>query len=363
MVGDSTMAELFDDLAVAVDELMGVRSSMKPIFGRTSGYHNRCHSWREGSLVICFASAARKDPYGQRPPGSRRLNRTGDGGLEPHACRQQPHFEEFFLADAMECLTEWTPSSKEPAIFVTNVGLHHNEERSLRSQADGLVRWWSRTTTSTSALRDRPCLLWLQTLPQHFPTPDGTYQRKWLFDEQCGTVAQTSHPDQVRRGDGLGCKRIQTLGGSRQRFNDVTDSIVKAAGIPTIHSWAVAAPDWDEHPGCTCVPYHWTALNATSASARGVPSSSPSSDWRGNQYVGSNATMETRACGWRGMDYVKRRVLDCSHYRRRPRPSDSDGGIDVAGRGHNMSIVSTLSHSYASVLIVMLAGLQQQCKL
>jgi len=155
----------------------------------------------------------------------------------------------------MECL-EALGCIAPDAVVVANIGIHFNEPAALQKQVSSFIRWHAGARGNGTLIGRRPCVLWRQTLPQHFPTHDGTYQRGWLFDEACGLQGFPTSQS--------GCVPVPpALNSSQQRFNDVTDGMVSAAQIPAIASWNLAASLWKEHPGCIVKPLAWTSANLT----------------------------------------------------------------------------------------------------
>ena len=329
LIGDSVSAELFEQLSDSVASSFNQSASNRPLFARSPSYHNRCNIWKAHGLKLCFVSTARKNPYDPRPAGTLRVNRSSiDGKVQPNACKL-PHFEEYSLGDTMECLLGMNAIART-SIVVINVGLHHNEESSLRAQVGGFTSW---LRSARAAPKPLPCLMWLQSLPQHFPTPDGTYRKSWLFDEQCAASNAHSRANlsTFLTGDGRGCVplSLDQLGNSRQRFNDVTDAIVSEVKLPIVESWRVVVDHSQDHPGCVCVPKLWRSESSTSDSRS-----------RGE-------------CGLGGFAATKRRVLDCSHYKRWESSS--------AGRQQRPLAEARISPAYAKVLFAIVSAAQHHC--
>ena len=322
-IGDSVSQYLFDDLSDRLTATLHTKPTVVPFVGFINAtYHQHCHQWKSPPPIfqLCFASAARKDPASTRPAGSLRVQRTSNGDLLPGACdKVVDSFEEYSIGDSMECLLARGSLAKE-SVAIVNFGLHHNEESSLRDQANGFVQWLSSARRAAAASNgpSLPCLLWMQSLPQHFPTPDGTYRRNWLFDEKCNTnSANSSALTLATIGDGSGCAPLPRglPSGSQQRFNDMTDGIIADVGLPAIGAWRLAAEHWDEHSGCICYPTAWINRSATAVS-------------------------KTHC----GQMWFKRHVLDCTHFQRPQR---------------RMRVHVTFAH--AKVLRATLEAVRQHC--
>jgi hypothetical protein len=106
--------------------------------------------------------------------------------------------------------------------------------QSLAPHVNGLIAW----AEERRKTQEQPCLVWRQTLPQHFATPDGVYQK--------------NHPALTIRDRSKGCCEPHELGArGGQKFNDVTDELLKAAGIRIAPLYRAFVPLYKQHLGCS----------------------------------------------------------------------------------------------------------------
>jgi hypothetical protein len=114
------------------------------------------------------------------------------------------------------------------------LGVHHNDpEKTLAPNLESLFRWNSEISS-----HNKPILLWRETTPQHFPTISGTFEKDNM--KKCHRVSETN------------CKAIisKSRPGSKQKFNDLSNPRVQAAGIPIVEVFDVMKPFWFLHQDC-----------------------------------------------------------------------------------------------------------------
>ena len=142
----------------------------------------------------------------------------------------------------MECVSEMGLIGSNDVV-VANAGVHHNDVRTLKANVIHFLSWWQQTAA-------RPCVLWRQTLPQHFDTANGTYspvasltskERLWLVkDWKFEAFREIHHSPNC-------CKPVHQ---PSQKFGATADPLIAQAGIPIIDLYQVGAPLWWAHTGC-----------------------------------------------------------------------------------------------------------------
>jgi hypothetical protein len=112
--------------------------------------------------------------------------------------------------------------------YVSASGVHHNNPgETLAPNLDSFFGW-------LKGEGPKPIVLWRETLPQHFDTPDGTFQK--------GNQKRCVHNRDVL------CKPIKVSG--EQKFNSFSNPRVAAFGIPIVEVFDMVKPYWYLHRGC-----------------------------------------------------------------------------------------------------------------
>ena len=207
-----------------------------------------------GSVRLCFLSAGR---YG----GKRRLSATDSSsclGAERQWIRttsRSPWLSGFFadvdLGDTMRCLTS-TGAVGAGDLIVANAGLHYNDLALLRTSVLSLLAWHQETPAA-----QRPCTIWRETLPQHWNTADGTFDKIWVDKEAARMLPYCCKPlasmeELQHTGPGRPANR------SLQKWNDLANPLV-AGRMPILRLFRSFEPLYDQHfgPGCgDCT--HWS---------------------------------------------------------------------------------------------------------
>ena len=139
----------------------------------------------------------------------------------------------FTVGDALECVT--TLSLVKPRdLVLINAGVHHalRPRWTIPENVRALAEWLRAGKPNT-----RPCVVWRESLPQHFVTLDGTF-----FTFHRCAQGSTSSP---------GCGPISAAGlASGQRYNLAALAALNSTHIPVAKVFAPTAPFWWEHPGC-----------------------------------------------------------------------------------------------------------------
>jgi hypothetical protein len=128
---------------------------------------------------------------------------------------------------------------------LVNAGVHHSKdpEMSLRLNVVEAVRWYKGFESQAS----RPCVIWKQTLPQHFHSADGGYVAANIHD-----VSKVKFDALMSRPGGC-CAAIpknSTTPSCCQRFNALADPLVKEAEIPHVDIYKALATVPFLHNGC-----------------------------------------------------------------------------------------------------------------
>jgi len=207
VVGDSTSATLAADLGWHWTRLLGDAhlSVLWPqhnetiyedipsgLTARTPGLKAsrpveavRCRSWSRppqlasaaaARLRLCVVSCGYKGyTFPPQQAGSLRVRRTdvleehGVGPVDRRACATVVDWMFYNVGDTVEHALELVAANDE---LLVNTGVHHTFETtaSIRSNLRALLNWHAAVP-----LRRRPCLVWRETMPQHFQTPTGEY--------------------------------------------------------------------------------------------------------------------------------------------------------------------------------------------
>jgi len=128
------------------------------------------------------------------------------------------------LGDAVACLQHVKLISSGD-VLVVNAGVHHSQKSTLQANVNHFVDWHS------AAFPNAPCTLWRQTLPQHFPTENGTYSKVFAAS------------------DLKTCLPLHLPAWTEQWFNDAVDGIINKTRIPIIKLWREFSSSWNMHAG------------------------------------------------------------------------------------------------------------------
>ncbi|KAL1520697.1 hypothetical protein AB1Y20_022266 [Prymnesium parvum] len=246
-VGDSVMRQTAVDLLLAVRFYREATRRAPAPAHVTLAANVHCYVWVAEACRVCFlraarqASAARGHTAGHG--GTLRVPRDAIGRVNSTYCA---HVElaAHDLGDALACAATFLALDARD-VLVVNAGVHHNEPHaSLRANVRSFLRW----RDAAAAARAAPCVLWRETFPTHFASPDGTFpaepRLRRALDLRCNTTANHCAPfsrqlmDEVRRG------------ATRQKFNDAANPLLKAAGVPILRVFLAAAALYDVHVEC-----------------------------------------------------------------------------------------------------------------
>lgn len=189
-----------------------------------------------------------------------RLGKSGHFHVTREACadaisRRNPYLE---IGDAAACLT-LVGLTRHDDVLVVNSGLHHNADpnRTLTSSVTRLATWHRNAVKQQQA----PCMLWMETLPQHFDSWDGRYiapssseaptnvtDKEGLYSQWPSNGNEVDPRCQCRP---LDVARDQN--GHHQRFNDISSPLISQAGISMIHVYSLLVQRWDLHLGCRMI--------------------------------------------------------------------------------------------------------------
>jgi hypothetical protein len=103
----------------------------------------------------------------------------------------------------------------------------------LASHVNGLVNWVQEQKQKQTA----PCVLWRQTLPQHFHTQTGIYGESHSVLDQA-------------RGKGC-CTPLEEAQQGEQKFNDFSDKLMTEAAIRIVPVYRSIAPLYMQHTACS----------------------------------------------------------------------------------------------------------------
>ena len=198
----------------------------------------KCTEWTHQKFHLCFSEAgADCGPRLPRLPAARgsRIECAPLGArtvINVSECtRARAGIFEWWAIDTgdiLECVTALGLLDRDD-LLIANVGVHHNERRRLERGVRSFLRWFG-----DGAVK-KPCVVWAETTPQHYPTRDGTYSgvRRRGTNGSCCTPLEPA--------------RLQTEPLFRQRFNQFATPLIRAAGIPIAKTFTALAPRWASH--------------------------------------------------------------------------------------------------------------------
>lgn len=119
------------------------------------------------------------------------------------------------LAQALQLVSNGTRVT-----IVANLGLHYRNPHMLTDVTETMLAALQHVPVPPSAV------IWRETSAQHFAGNGGVYSGPHSFSNGC-----TPH------------------GNPKDFFNNITNSIAKAHGLPIIQTWESSGYRWDAHPG------------------------------------------------------------------------------------------------------------------
>ena len=176
-----------------------------------------CRRWRDTGFQLCYVAAGRK--------GTVRLSGEHDWA----ACFDP----DLVLGDALACAYAFGVLSRRRTrrdVVIANAGAHHERLEGLVINVQSLLG------EIRGGSRGGACVLWRESFPQHFNTTTGTFGG--FFGGDCFHGPQ--------------CRSIapQSLGTSRQMFNDVSGPLIERAAVPMVRVFRATLPFWQLHPNC-----------------------------------------------------------------------------------------------------------------
>lgn len=180
----------------------------------------------------------------------------------------------YSVVDALECMMAGGLIAPHD-VAVANEGLHHVCMRAspsgasaacsrgggvattLNTHVQALLAWLTATRADA-----RPCVVWRETLPQHFPTADGTFEQLTECPHQQrheqpsaslplppGSAGLHQKAREHQPADHASCKPMPS-GVRSQAFNDEVTPLVAAAGVPLARVFEPLRALWADHGGC-----------------------------------------------------------------------------------------------------------------
>jgi hypothetical protein len=251
-----------------------------------------CGTVSAQNFSVCHVEAGKSN-------GLTRFSRDKWGAIDKTSCMKaaKSDLENANLGDALACLSVKGLIVSQDIVLV-NAGVHHSmhPETTLRLNVLEVVSWYKGFKPQTS----RPCVIWKQTLPQHFQSADGGY----LGAANIHNVPEAEFDALMSRPGGC-CTAIvpnnSATSNSCQRFNTISDPLVKEAKIPQVNIYKALAAVPFLHNGCKVIGKerlldctHWKAgapeafinqllLLAVDRMCPRSSSSSSSSRWGGTE--------------------------------------------------------------------------------
>lgn len=193
--------------------------------------------------TVCFVQTSRAS-------GKERIGREATGNINLTDCQTRTN-EDFWnvnLGDSLECLSEGGLLEQQD-IIVVNTGLHHPNRTTLEANTQDFISWTKEKRPFDKDL----CVVWRQTLPQHFPTDTGDWKEALMHNSK-EAVAEAKNAN-------TSCCAPRSPGGSLQQYNQVTDPMLRDAQVPNIQLFRAMEGLWKYHNDCDekgadCT--HWT---------------------------------------------------------------------------------------------------------
>ena len=263
LVGDSVMQGMFLTLRNVLGYSRGADDPSAP-----SGL--LCHILRPTATKpwhapwsrfnrVCLMQTGRQDvgrAYAGAPTGARPISCPGEDLLTPpleRACCAKTSAVDFKflrLGDALRCLSLYRHFDGRRHVsdtVVVNAGVHHGRGvrlggHSLATEVHAIIAWHKSQGSAS------PCVLWRETLPQHFQTLDGAFPE---CSSCCGRSLREDCwlPNRSDAAYAQCCAPLTSHAGT-QPFNNVSTPIVQSAGIPIVRIYTRLAPMWQSHIGC-----------------------------------------------------------------------------------------------------------------
>lgn len=107
-----------------------------------------------------------------------------------------------------------------------------------------LLRTWAAMPAPT-----KPCLLWRETLPQHFASADGTFPRANLSASETRDGIRSARC----RAAAAQCAPLRAeavFGPGGQKFNEAVNGVLERARIPLLRVYRRATACWGLHTDC-----------------------------------------------------------------------------------------------------------------
>ena len=238
-VGDSLMRQIFGR-TLRLSKREGAQVSESSSFAPLE-----CHNVNSnrGSHELCYFGTARLS-------GVLRIPRGLDGALDQADChaRGATELSDVNLGDALECMSI-RGLITESDIVIVNTGVHHPNSGSLVQNVKDFIAWREGMGKNTH------CVVWRQTLPQHFDSPSGDWDGDLLHGAPAIIANARNHSTSC-------CKPLNDQFQLTQKHNPISDQLVDEAKIPNIKLWTSAAGLWKFHKDCeesTTDCTHWNS--------------------------------------------------------------------------------------------------------
>lgn len=166
----------------------------------------------------------------------------GNVNLTDCRVRTAKDFWNVNLGDSLECMSRG--GLLEPRdILVVNTGLHHPNPATLQANTEDFISW----TKEKQPFDKKLCVVWRQTLPQHFPTENGDW--KQALNHQASEALL-----EAKRANTSCCApRSPGAAGNLQQYNRISDPILRDARVPNIQLFRAMEGLWKYHRDCDSV--------------------------------------------------------------------------------------------------------------
>lgn len=149
------------------------------------------------------------------------------------------------VGELMQCIQDQQKTTSAD-IAIVNFGVHYNNlGADFLSNVQSVIDWHARNEQSGK----RPCTLWRESAPQHFPTPDGSFKSVFMQNLDVCSAGIAN----VTANGHFGCYPLPKKfreGRSRQKWNDAIVPLMSKSSIPIVPLFKTLLPMWDAHPAC-----------------------------------------------------------------------------------------------------------------
>ena len=184
-----------------------------------------------------------------------------------------PEWTLYNVGDTIECLHTLGKVDASTELLV-NTGVHHNHDApTIAANVHALLDWHRSVPVS-----QRPCVVWRETLPQHFRSPTGEIPLNPANGSALITmcahkvaVAPTGSDSGTGAGpfSGVGCSPLSMDAAGKQQFNAAAEALLPEPsrdqrwGIARVYH--EATPYWYEKVGCSGngSAYSWPGTTGT----------------------------------------------------------------------------------------------------